>query len=91
MLGFSTPLMLPMNGDGYKALSLRVPVVVGDAIVVAREWANSTQIRHLVSLLSSRLEILASSTSGLEVLDHSSPLACLDGAEGSRPAGACGL
>lgn len=91
MVGFSTPLTLPMYGDGYKALPLQVPVVVGDALVVAKEWVNSTQIRNLVSLLSSRLEILATTTSGIEVLDHSSPLACLDGAEGSRPGGACGL
>jgi DNA-binding transcriptional LysR family regulator len=92
MVGFATPVTLPMYGDGYKALPLQVPVVVGDALVVAREWANSTQICNLVSLLSSRLEILANTTSGLEVLDHTSPPPCLDGAEGAASAaGACGL
>jgi len=68
MVGFSTPLTLSLYGDSYKALPLQVPVEVGDALVVAREWANSTQIRSLVSLLQCRLEILAKALSGVEVL-----------------------
>ena len=73
MVGFSTPLTLPLYGDSYKVLPFQVPVEVGDALVVAREWANSTQIRNLVSLLRGRLEILASTLSGVEVL-YDSPL-----------------
>jgi DNA-binding transcriptional LysR family regulator len=91
MVGFSTPSALPMYGDSYRALPLQIPVVVGDALVVAREWANSNQVRDLVSLLRSRLEALAATSSGVEVLDHSSPPACLDGAEGVRPAGLWGV
>ena len=72
MVGFSTPLTLPMYGDSYKVLPLQVPVDVGDALVVAREWADSTQIRTLVSLLQSRIESLAKVLSGVEVLYDSS-------------------
>jgi len=68
MVGFSTPLTLPLYGDSYKLLPLQVPVEVGDALVVAREWANSSQVRNLVSLLRGRLEILASKLSGVEVV-----------------------
>ena len=71
MVGFSTPLTLPLYGDSYKVLPLQVPVVVGDALVVAREWANSTQVHTLVSLLRSRLETLANALSGVEVLYES--------------------
>lgn len=87
MVGFSTPLTLPLYGDCYKALPLQLPVVVGDALVVAREWANSIQTRHLVSLLRSRLETLAATSSGIEVLEDSSSPVCLEGPEAARPAG----
>jgi hypothetical protein len=68
MVGFSTPLTLPLYGDTYKALPLQVPVEVGDALVVAREWANSAQIRNLVSLLQGRLETLVTPLSDVQVL-----------------------
>jgi hypothetical protein len=87
MVGFSTPLTLPLYGDCYKALPLQLPVLVGDALVVAREWANSIQTRHLVSLLRSRLETLAATSSGIEVLEDSSSPVCLEGPEAARPAG----
>lgn len=73
MVGFSTPLTLPMYGDSHTALPLQVPVEVGDALVVAGEWANSPQTRDLVSLLRGRLETLAKSSCGVEVL-YDSPL-----------------
>ena len=73
MVGFATPLTLPLYGDSYRALPLQVPVVVGDALVVAREWVDSPQTHHLASLLRSRLETLAKATWGVEVL-HDSPL-----------------
>ena len=73
MVGFATPLTLPLYGESYRALPLQVPVEVGDALVVAREWVDATQTRHLVSLLRSRLETLAKATWGVEVL-HGAPL-----------------
>jgi hypothetical protein len=73
MVGFATPLTLPLYGESYRALPLQVPVVVGDALVVAWEWVHSTQIRQLVSLLRTRLETVAATTSGVEVL-HGFPL-----------------
>ena len=73
MVGFSTPLTLPMYGDSPMARPLQVPVEVGDALVVAREWANSPQTRNLVSLLLGRLETLAKSSCGVEAL-YDSPL-----------------
>jgi DNA-binding transcriptional LysR family regulator len=71
MVGFSTPLTLPLYGDSCRALPLQVPVEVGDALVVAREWVDSSQTHHLVSLLRSRLETLAKATWGIEVLQGS--------------------
>jgi len=68
LVGFSTPLTLPMYGDSHVALPLQVPVEVGDALVVARQWANSPRTRQLVALLHGRLETLAQSTPGVEVL-----------------------
>ena len=44
---------------------------VGDALVVAKEWVDAPQIHQLVSLLRSRLEILAKETWGVEVLQGS--------------------
>jgi hypothetical protein len=77
MVGFSTPLTLPLYGDSYRALPLQVPVEVGDALVVAREWVDSAQTHHLVSLLRTRLEDLAKATWGVEVLDGFSAGKCL--------------
>jgi hypothetical protein len=71
MVGFSTPLTLPMYGDCYKALPLQLPVMVGDALVVAREWVNSPQVSNLISFLRSRREVLATTSSEIEVLYHS--------------------
>jgi len=82
MVGFSTPLALPTYGDCYKALPLQIPVVVGDALVVAREWANSAQTLDLVSLLRRRLETLAAASSGIEVLYHSPLGGLFDGSCG---------
>jgi len=73
LVGFSTPLTLPMYGDSHVALPLQVPVEVGDALVVARQWANSPRTRQLVALLHGRLETLAQSTPGVEVM-YDSPL-----------------
>ena len=71
MVGFATPLTLPLYGESFVALPLQVPVEVGDALVVAKEWVDAPQIHQLVSLLRSRLEILAKETWGVEVLQGS--------------------
>lgn len=68
MVGFSTPLTLPLYGDSYRALPLQLPVEVGDALVLAREWVDTPQTQDLISLLCTRLEILAKATWGVEVL-----------------------
>ena len=71
MVGFATPLALPLYGESFVALPLQVPVEVGDALVVAKEWVDAPQIHQLVSLLRSRLEILAKEAWGVEVLQGS--------------------
>ena len=71
MVGFATPLTLPLYGESFVALPLQVPVEVGDALVVAKEWVDAPQIHQLVSLLRSRLEILAKEAWGVEVLQGS--------------------
>ena len=71
MVGFATPLTLPLYGDSSMALPLQVPVEVGDALVVAREWVDTPQTQDLISLLRTRLETLAKATWGVEVLNGS--------------------
>ena len=71
MVGFATPLTLPLYGESFVALPLQVPVEVGDALVVAKEWVDTPQMHQLVSLLRSRLEILAKEAWGVEVLQGS--------------------
>jgi DNA-binding transcriptional LysR family regulator len=68
VVGYSTPLALPLYGDKIRTLPLRMPVSVGDALVVAREYADSPQVRDLASLLRARLEALALATEEVEVL-----------------------
>ena len=71
MVGFATPLTLPLYGDSYTALPLQVPVEVGDALVVAREWVDTPQTQDLIAVLRTRLETLAKATWGVEVLNGS--------------------
>ena len=73
MVSLATPLTLPLYGESYRALPLQVPVEVGDALVVAKEWVDTPQMHQLVSLLRSRLEALAQAAWGVEVL-HGAPL-----------------
>jgi hypothetical protein len=80
MVGFATPLTLPLYGESYRALPLQVPVEVGDALVVAREWVDTPQMHQLVSLLRSRLEAVATTTFGVEVLQGSPLDQCLPAA-----------
>jgi hypothetical protein len=77
MVGLATPLSLPLYGDSYRALPLQVPVEVGDALVVSREWVDTPQTRHLVSLLLTRLETLAKAAWGVEILHSPPPGECL--------------
>jgi DNA-binding transcriptional LysR family regulator len=76
MVGYSTPLSLPLYGDKVRALPLRIPAFVGDALVVAREYADSPQVRDLASLLRARLETLASATEEVEVLYQAADQPC---------------
>jgi hypothetical protein len=71
MVGFATPLTLPLYGDSYRALPLQLPVEVGDALVVAREWVDTPQTQDLISHLRTRLGTLAKATWGVEVLNDS--------------------
>jgi hypothetical protein len=68
MVGFSTPLTLPLYGESCQVLPLRLPIEVGDALVVRREWTHYQQIQRLTDYLLNRLTELALTTPDLTVL-----------------------
>lgn len=68
MVGFSTPLTLPLYGESCQVLPLRLPIEVGDALVVRREWTHYPQIQRLTDYLLNRLTELALTTPDLTVL-----------------------
>jgi hypothetical protein len=70
MVGCATPLTLALYGDSFRALPLRLPIFVGDALVVAREFVHSPQMRQLVSFLRIRIATLAADMNDVLVLDQ---------------------
>lgn len=88
MVGFSTPLTLSLYGDSIRPLPLRLPVAVGDALVVAREFADYPQTHQLASVLRTRLRTLAATLAELEILESGVAVAAVSPAIQSMvPAG----
>jgi hypothetical protein len=71
LVGFSTPLALPLYGEAVVEIPLELPMVVGDALFVRREFSDSPQTHDLASQLRQRLRTLASTTPDVVVLEHS--------------------
>jgi hypothetical protein len=71
LVGFSTPLALPMYGEDFVALPLELPITVGDALLIRREFSDSPQALDLASQLRQRLRMLALTTPDVAVLEHS--------------------
>ena len=70
MVGVATPLTLPLYGDSYRELPLRLPVHVGDALVVSREFVHTPQVSLLASFLRRRIAALATDRDDVVILDH---------------------
>lgn len=68
MVGFSTPLTLPIYGESCEVLPLKLPIEAGDALVVRREFTHYPQIQRLTDYLRNRLTELALTTPDLTVL-----------------------
>jgi hypothetical protein len=69
MVGFSSPQTLPLFGANIRILPLNLPVEVGDALVVRREFSEFPQIQGLIDLLRNRLSERAKITPNLWVLE----------------------
>jgi DNA-binding transcriptional LysR family regulator len=69
MVGFATPLSLPLYGDSYRVLPLELPVQVGDALLVPRQYEHAPQTLQLLADLRRRLELLASTAPDMVLLD----------------------
>ena len=68
MVGFATPLTLPLYGENCQVLPLRLPIEAGDALVVRRDLTHYPQIQRLAGYLRNRLTELALTTPELTVL-----------------------
>lgn len=71
MVAVATPLTMPLYGESFQALPLRLPVSVGDALVVGREFVHTPQVKLLTTLLRRRLTALAATVAEVVVLDDS--------------------
>lgn len=80
LVGFATPLTLPLYGESFRQLPLRLPVEVGDALVVAREFIDYPQTHQLVASLRRRLRTLAATMPELVILESA------DTSQGVSPA-----
>ena len=69
MVGFASPQTLPLFGEDMRILPLKLPVEVGDALVVRREFSEFPQIQGLIDLLRTRLQERAKTTPNLWVLE----------------------
>ena len=69
LVGFATPLTLPLYGESFRQLPLRLPVEVGDALVVARAFIDYPQTHQLAAFLRTRLRSLAATTPELVILE----------------------
>ena len=69
LVGFATPLSLLLSGDCCKVLPLELPLEVGDALLVPRQYERAPQTLQLLAELRSRLESLAGAAPELVVLD----------------------
>jgi len=68
MVGFATPLTLPLYGESCQVLPLRLPIEVGDALVVRKEFIHYPQINQLADYLRNQLTELALTAPDLGVL-----------------------
>ncbi len=71
LVGYSTPLALPLYGEAVVELPLELPMVVGDALLIRREFSDSPQTHDLAAQLRQRLRTLALTTPDVVVLEHS--------------------
>ena len=69
MVGFATPLSLHLYGDSCRVLPLQLPLQVGDALLVPRQYERAPQTLQLLADLRRRLQLLASSAPDMELLD----------------------
>lgn len=74
MIAFNTPLrMAAGDTDGYVPLPLSLPLLVGEALVVKREYATSPHLATLVDGLCSRARQLGARLPQVEVLRSAAP------------------
>ena len=69
VVGFATPLSLLLRDDSCRVLPLELPLEVGDALLVPRQYERAPQTLQLLAQLRLRLESLAGAAPGLVVLD----------------------
>lgn len=71
LVGIASPLTLDLYGPETIALPIRLPMTVGDVLVVKREYADHPRTRALATELLSHLRRLAETRPNLVVHDQS--------------------
>lgn len=75
MVAFDTPLRLAMgHSEGWVPLPLDLPLVVGEAVVVRRAFADSPHLRTLLDALSQRARLLAQGLKEVQLLEPPAPI-----------------
>ncbi len=69
IVSFATPLSLLLSDDCCRVLPLELPLEVGDALLVPRQYERAPQTLQLLAELRQRLESLAAAAPGMVVLD----------------------
>jgi len=69
LVSLATPLSLLLSDDCCRVLPLELPLEVGDALLVPRQYEHAPQALQLLAELRSRLESLAGSAPAMVVLD----------------------
>jgi hypothetical protein len=73
LIGYSSPLTLPLFGDSWVRLPQRLPVEVGDVLMVREAYRDHPRTQGLFNLLIDHLSQLAAPHA--EVIVHSRPMA----------------
>ena len=69
LVGIATPLSLHLYGPDWVPLPLKLPLAVGDVLVVRRDYASHPRLRELVGALQNRLQVLARGCQDVQMLD----------------------
>lgn len=70
LIGYTTPLSLPLYGEGWQRLPLQLPIHVGDVLVVREEFRDHPRTHDLARQLLQQLATASSHHADVVLYEH---------------------